>query len=205
VWAAVLVGPHTFNFEEATRLAIEAGAACRVSDAADLMANALSLLNDAPTRVRMVKLAWRSPHAIAARRRGWRNWCHIGHSAAVLLAMQVLVYYGQILGAEGADSSLERQGGQQISIARPGQVAAGGQHLLLASSTSRLVRTPTSRPSLWNRVAPGSRSAPAPAPHAGDAAVDVEPGLTSLQARFAGGHFNILAGPFLVGDSFAHA
>ncbi len=29
----VLVGPHTFNFEEATRLAIEAGAALRVNDA----------------------------------------------------------------------------------------------------------------------------------------------------------------------------
>jgi len=49
----VLVGPHTFNFEEATRLAIEAGAAVRVSDAGDLMANALKLLNDASTRTRM--------------------------------------------------------------------------------------------------------------------------------------------------------
>ena len=49
----VLVGPHTFNFEEATRLAVEAGAAVRVSDAGDLMANALKLLNDAPTRARM--------------------------------------------------------------------------------------------------------------------------------------------------------
>jgi 3-deoxy-D-manno-octulosonic-acid transferase len=49
----VLAGPHTFNFEEATRLAIEAGAAVRVNDAADLLANALKLLNDAPTRARM--------------------------------------------------------------------------------------------------------------------------------------------------------
>ncbi|MBS1219437.1 MAG: putative 3-deoxy-D-manno-octulosonic-acid transferase transrane protein [Proteobacteria bacterium] len=49
----VLVGPHTFNFEEATRLAIEAGAAIRVSDAAALMANALKLLADTPTRTRM--------------------------------------------------------------------------------------------------------------------------------------------------------
>jgi 3-deoxy-D-manno-octulosonic-acid transferase len=49
----VLVGPHTFNFEEATRLAIEAGGAVRVSAAGDLMANALKLLNDAPMRVRM--------------------------------------------------------------------------------------------------------------------------------------------------------
>ena len=39
----VLVGPHTFNFDEATRLAIEAGAALRVNDADDLLANALRL------------------------------------------------------------------------------------------------------------------------------------------------------------------
>ena len=49
----VLVGPHTFNFEEATRRAIEAGAARRVNDAGDLLANALALLNDAAARTRM--------------------------------------------------------------------------------------------------------------------------------------------------------
>jgi 3-deoxy-D-manno-octulosonic-acid transferase len=66
----VLVGPHTFNFEEATRLAIEAGAACRVRDAADLMANALNLLNDAPTRARMGEagLAFAAGHRGAAAR-----------------------------------------------------------------------------------------------------------------------------------------
>ncbi len=49
----VLVGPHTFNFEAATRLAIEAGTALRVNDATDLMACALTLLRDAPARARM--------------------------------------------------------------------------------------------------------------------------------------------------------
>ncbi|HMA12194.1 MAG TPA: hypothetical protein VKO83_09920, partial [Steroidobacteraceae bacterium] len=49
----VLVGPHTFNFEEATRLAIEAGAALRVNDETDLMGNALRLLNDPPACTRM--------------------------------------------------------------------------------------------------------------------------------------------------------
>ena len=49
----VLVGPHTFNFEEATRLAIEAGAALRVSDALALLENALKLLDDAAARARM--------------------------------------------------------------------------------------------------------------------------------------------------------
>jgi 3-deoxy-D-manno-octulosonic-acid transferase len=36
VGVPVIVGPHTFNFEEATRGAIEAGAAKRVSDVAEL-------------------------------------------------------------------------------------------------------------------------------------------------------------------------
>jgi 3-deoxy-D-manno-octulosonic-acid transferase len=62
----VLVGPHTFNFEEATRLAIEAGAALRVDDAVALMANALKLLNDVPARARMGEAGL----AFAARHRG---------------------------------------------------------------------------------------------------------------------------------------
>jgi 3-deoxy-D-manno-octulosonic-acid transferase len=62
----VLVGPHTFNFEEATRLAIEAGAALRVDDAAQLMAAALKLLDDAPERARMGEAGL----AFAARHRG---------------------------------------------------------------------------------------------------------------------------------------
>jgi 3-deoxy-D-manno-octulosonic-acid transferase len=62
----VLVGPHTFNFEEATRLAVEAGAARRVSDADGLMENALKLLTDAPTRARMGEAGL----AFAARHRG---------------------------------------------------------------------------------------------------------------------------------------
>jgi 3-deoxy-D-manno-octulosonic-acid transferase len=62
----VLVGPHTFNFEEATRLAIEAGAAVRVGDAAALLKNALMLLNDAAARVCMGEAGL----AFAARHRG---------------------------------------------------------------------------------------------------------------------------------------
>ncbi len=62
----VLVGPHTFNFEEATRLAIEAGAALRVNDAEDAMRNALKLLADAPMRSRMGEAGL----AFAARHRG---------------------------------------------------------------------------------------------------------------------------------------
>jgi 3-deoxy-D-manno-octulosonic-acid transferase len=46
VGRAVVVGPHTFNFEDATRGAIEAGAAIRVADAAELMRMIGGLLHD---------------------------------------------------------------------------------------------------------------------------------------------------------------
>ncbi len=66
----VLVGPHTFNFEEATRLAIESGAAMRVSDATDLMTHALTLLADEAGRARMGEagLAFAARHGGAATR-----------------------------------------------------------------------------------------------------------------------------------------
>ena len=44
VGRAVIVGPHTFNFEEATEQAIAAGAALRVADAAGLARTAAELL-----------------------------------------------------------------------------------------------------------------------------------------------------------------
>lgn len=47
----VLIGPHTFNFAEAARLALEAGAALRVADAAELAAAVTALLGD-PNRLR---------------------------------------------------------------------------------------------------------------------------------------------------------
>jgi 3-deoxy-D-manno-octulosonic-acid transferase len=46
VGTPVLIGQHTFNFADATKLAIEAGAAVRVSDATELMLVAQRLLND---------------------------------------------------------------------------------------------------------------------------------------------------------------
>lgn len=62
----VLVGPHTFNFEAATRQAVEAGAARRVSDADACVEKALALLADAPMRTRMGEAG----RAFAARHRG---------------------------------------------------------------------------------------------------------------------------------------
>jgi 3-deoxy-D-manno-octulosonic-acid transferase len=62
----VLVGPHTFNFDAATRQAIEAGAAWRVEDADALIDSALKLLDDAPARARMGEAG----RAFAAAHRG---------------------------------------------------------------------------------------------------------------------------------------
>jgi 3-deoxy-D-manno-octulosonic-acid transferase len=46
----VIVGPHTFNFEEATRGAIEAGAAIRISTPAELAQTMASLFADSDRR-----------------------------------------------------------------------------------------------------------------------------------------------------------
>lgn len=62
----VLVGPYTFNFEAATRDAIEAGAAVRVGDADAWLATALELLRDASARARMGEAG----RDFAARHRG---------------------------------------------------------------------------------------------------------------------------------------
>mgnify|MGYP006346007491 CR=1 FL=1 len=59
-----LVGPHTFNFAEATTQAIAAGAALRVADADALMTTVSALLQ-APDRRRalhMAALAFRDAH-----------------------------------------------------------------------------------------------------------------------------------------------
>lgn len=52
--APVVVGPHMFNFAEATRLAASAGAAIQAGDARAAMQSAVELLGDAPRRARMV-------------------------------------------------------------------------------------------------------------------------------------------------------
>lgn len=53
VGTPVLVGPHTFNFDQVTRDAIACGAAARVQDAGELMARAHELLQQADTRAAM--------------------------------------------------------------------------------------------------------------------------------------------------------
>jgi len=53
VGTPVLIGPHTYNFAEATRLAIKAGAAVRVSNADELFEVANQLLNDVDTLATM--------------------------------------------------------------------------------------------------------------------------------------------------------
>jgi 3-deoxy-D-manno-octulosonic-acid transferase len=51
--APVIVGPHMYNFAEATRLALAAGAAVQVRDAREAMERAALLLKDAALRARM--------------------------------------------------------------------------------------------------------------------------------------------------------
>ncbi|MEL4178929.1 3-deoxy-D-manno-octulosonic acid transferase [Roseateles sp. PN1] len=55
----VLMGPHTFNFAEASNLAEQAGAAQRVSDMAGALAQGLSLCADMPRRQAMSTQALR--------------------------------------------------------------------------------------------------------------------------------------------------
>lgn len=55
VGTPVLIGPHTFNFTEATRFAVEAGAVLRVKDASELFRTAYALLNDASALDEMSK------------------------------------------------------------------------------------------------------------------------------------------------------
>lgn len=53
--APVVTGPHMFNFAEATRLAVEAGAAVQAADAPAAVRMALSLLQDPERRGRMAQ------------------------------------------------------------------------------------------------------------------------------------------------------
>ncbi|MFM9970230.1 MAG: 3-deoxy-D-manno-octulosonic acid transferase [Burkholderiales bacterium] len=53
----VLIGPYTRNFEEAARLAIEAGAALRVKNAEEVVTQAKILFGDSKMRARMGKAA----------------------------------------------------------------------------------------------------------------------------------------------------
>jgi 3-deoxy-D-manno-octulosonic-acid transferase len=72
----VLVGPHTFNFAEATDRAVEAGAARRVADADALLAAAGLLLDDDAARAQMhdAALAFHAQHRGAAE----RLWAWLG-------------------------------------------------------------------------------------------------------------------------------
>ncbi len=57
VGTPVVVGPHTFNFADATAGAIAAGAAMRVADAAALIGALAALLDDPPRRHQMGEAA----------------------------------------------------------------------------------------------------------------------------------------------------
>ena len=65
-----IVGPHTFNFREATEKAVAAGAAIRVVDADALVTEVSALLADSERRNRMrdAALAFHAAHRGAADR-----------------------------------------------------------------------------------------------------------------------------------------
>jgi 3-deoxy-D-manno-octulosonic-acid transferase len=66
VGSPVIVGPHMFNFSEATQLALQAGAAVQVADAAAAMGEARRLLTDGERRRAMSKAG----RALCAAHRG---------------------------------------------------------------------------------------------------------------------------------------
>jgi 3-deoxy-D-manno-octulosonic-acid transferase len=65
-----IVGPHTFNFAEATRTAIAAGAALEVADATALIGTVAALIEDPARRLRMhaAAIAFHAAHRGAAER-----------------------------------------------------------------------------------------------------------------------------------------
>jgi 3-deoxy-D-manno-octulosonic-acid transferase len=69
----VVMGPHTYNFDEAARLAQQAGAALRVGDVVQAMDAALALTDDLPRHIATAKAARvfaASQHGAAARMAG---------------------------------------------------------------------------------------------------------------------------------------
>jgi len=66
----VMIGPSSFNFADAVRLAVEAGAAVQVADARQLLDAAITLLGDSPRRRTMSESARRfaASHRGAAER-----------------------------------------------------------------------------------------------------------------------------------------
>jgi 3-deoxy-D-manno-octulosonic-acid transferase len=70
VGAPILIGPSSFNFADATTLAIEAGAAMRVTDAADAVAQAAAILGNGRAQQRMSEAgkAFAAAHTGATRR-----------------------------------------------------------------------------------------------------------------------------------------
>ena len=84
VGTPVLIGPHTFNFAEATENALAAGAATRVGDADALMVNVARLLGDPQARAAMAGAA-RAFHA-AHRGASDRLWAWLAPQVQGLLS-----------------------------------------------------------------------------------------------------------------------
>jgi 3-deoxy-D-manno-octulosonic-acid transferase len=91
----VVVGPHTFNFEEVTDLLLERGAALRVVDSEDLSRTLQTLLADPDRRMQMGEACKRT----------------VGHERGAV--ERTLELIGRVLRGEtepGADASDSRPG-----------------------------------------------------------------------------------------------
>jgi 3-deoxy-D-manno-octulosonic-acid transferase len=101
VGTPVVVGPHTFNFEQATHDAIEAGAAVRVANAAEAVATMASIANDRAQRRRMSEAALEFTGA------------HRGATARTLARLAPFIEAGLAAGSVGS--------AQRAAVEQPGR------------------------------------------------------------------------------------
>ena len=170
----MLVGPHTFNFAEATERAIEAGAALRVRDADALVREVAALLRDPPRRARDARGSARaSSPRIAARPSALAPWTGAEQASSAVerrrtvrkpsarrsAAVDVL----EVLLGERADRGLEAQQRDQVVEVRLREVAPRVEQRSAARSARRgwCARRPPGRGG--STRAPTSRRAHAPA------------------------------------------
>ena len=96
----VVVGPHTFNFEQATHDAIEAGAAVRVVSAAEAVATMTSIANDRAWRQRMSEAALHFARA------------HRGATARTLARLAPLIEVALAAGSVGSERQVAVEPGR---------------------------------------------------------------------------------------------
>jgi 3-deoxy-D-manno-octulosonic-acid transferase len=100
VGTPVVVGPHTFNFEQATHDAIEAGAAVRAASAAEAVATMASIANDRVRRQQMSEAALKFTAA------------HRGATARTLARLAPLIEVALAAGSVGSERQVAIEPGR---------------------------------------------------------------------------------------------